>query len=1319
MMKRLKYLALASLVAFAACDEGDSGVAPEPAVGTVTVSVSADGEAVNGATVTLTGESTQSVTTSGGSATFSNVVEGTYAVTLSGYSSDYVFGSTSATVTINTDGQTATVSFTGNVVRTASISGQVTASGTGVSGVEITIDGPEGSESKDTDTSGNYAFTGLRSGSYTVEITGNPDPDVYTFNNTENNVELSVGEAEIVNFGGVETLPGSIVGTVTASGDPVEGATVSISGQESASKQTSAAGNYSFTNLSPGSYTVTLTNPDDEIYVCVDTEETVDLASDETEQVDFGCQLIPDPEIAIEEISQDANDVSGTLFATVNVRPRGAQIVNVDLMARNTATGTIYLVGRQNFVEAAPPEAVDEEDDAIDIEFQWTTDAIREIDGSHPTISWTNDLDIPFALIGADANRPYHPVFVNGLWELWARVVSDNTDPRSAFRDVTLDNQDALNLGVTADNTNWNDPTTGNPFPNTLIETTMGLRWLSGDIHITAYPIIYSEDYDPNDPLLQRASFRFNGFQFGGDTQFGGTELTAPNGPANTFRFSFCELGGGTAQDGSTCYASIAQLNTGFIGARMPVLLTKTEFGQFGPGFNPTAVPALNNIKSITLFANELQSGTGVLNDVLRIDNESPVESSLDASKLPHPANALANQVTGVANFSRTGIGLGNNLGWVNWNDVITSTYDPSDDDAPYNYPGPYTDPHGNMVAGGDDIDGIGIPAGNPNLAYICGPDFDGGNPVSDCNDGNEVLLSGPGPFTGADLPPETDSPGLTDQCPAGPVCSEDGTPFSDTELDYGITHQDWDLFGNVAMIDQIYLIGVDGKSPIFSDNVGLTALNPTDPAASTTGTKYNPYDDDHYTLDVAAATYGQPLWTLAGKTPGQLMGWTTDRDNGFSGIAGIVIENWETHCPTGIFVCGTGSNATTTRWGQKLQPVMPMGATAVLSFDFNGDVNAGLINDISGPDGIIGTIDDLIAWVATQDVPQTLDGYDDSKAHSFDRAGNATTFDGVTEGNDDHDAPNVGNVQMPTVVTFVLNDPYVFGGEAADQVDLKMTDFDFDFNSIHSLQGYSDPAVLAGTAPLADANANAYGENSLQLPLMNVPHTSFGSSSIMLSTALSASANFMGCLVRFDELGQAAAGSQSTGAADGDLGPVEPVFHIPRGPRWRTWDHSSAYGLVNTQFNSFVLTSVPDCTVGGTVTPASIGASLQPPLGDNDGVDFGWNFTLDASLRPVLTLKGQTATFVPNIGPGDITLFYEDSAGRARRLTTSASDWSLSVSDTGLGAFARAYEYTYVGGLPADLNDGSSPALGPMSNYFFVVNFGGYGLIWDETSNP
>lgn len=224
-MNRLKYLALAALVAFAACDEGDDngGVGPTPTIsGTITGTVTAEGAGVPGITVTLTGPSSQSATTgANGSFTFNNVEGGAYAVSISNIPADFVFSTTSQAVTITQDGQTASVSFSGQIVRTASISGQVTASGTAVEGVAVTISGAEGDQTKQTGASGNYSFTGLRSGSYTVSIT-NPNPDVYTFNVTEQDVTLNAGESEIVNFAGTREGGGG--------GGTGEAATVVIQG---------------------------------------------------------------------------------------------------------------------------------------------------------------------------------------------------------------------------------------------------------------------------------------------------------------------------------------------------------------------------------------------------------------------------------------------------------------------------------------------------------------------------------------------------------------------------------------------------------------------------------------------------------------------------------------------------------------------------------------------------------------------------------------------------------------------------------------------------------------------------------------------------------------------------------------------------------------------------------------------------------------------------------------------------------------------------------------------------------------------------------
>lgn len=1384
MMKRLKYFTLAALVAFAACDEGTPPATP--VVGSVTGTVTAEGSGVAGVTVTLAGTSSQSVTTgSDGSFSFSNVVEGTYSVSISGIPADYVFSSTTQTVTIDTDGQTATVSFTGSVVRTASISGQVTANGTGVEGVPVEISGPEGTESKQTGSAGNFSFTGLRSGDYTVTIT-NPDAERYNFPVTEQSVTLAVGESEIVNFGGTETLPGSISGMVTASGIGVEGATITIAGPETASKVTGVDGAYAFNNLDPGDYTVTLTNPDPDKYEFPVTEVMVTLESGEAEIVNFGGTLIAKPDVAIESITKngvaiDHDNLSGTVEVTVNVRLNGATLTEVQLVAVDDDTGLAYRVGRQTFAEGAPP-LEQQEDDAVDVVFQWQTDRTRNVLGEAPAaIPYTEDLfdlaNNPFEPIEADAMRPYHPLFLNGGWQLYARAMSEESEPQNAIVDVTTVNDDAVNLGVQSDNSDWVMPgTDGEYFPNFIIDDDTGLRWLSGDVWVKVYPIIYSAPFDPKDPLLARAVFSFRGFRNGTDIMVGGGENFPPN-EDGTFDFTFCEGGGlfdatvvATANDGeSACYADIRQFNTGFIGARDITLLTKTKFGQFGP--------TIANLKTINFFDADLQSGTGVLNDILRVDNESPVPGYL--TKLDHPAN----DYIGVSDFSRTGIGGTNNLGWVNWGDDLSDLFEGANCpspvlrmcDAPYDVVGgPFTGPDNKTLNTGDDLIGIGLLSGIPFEIFIRGPNNPSASASSIISNADFTWFSGDDvTFTGDMLPPETEGPGLTDGCvenggPGEPdaVCSEDGTPYSNTETDYGYAARHYDEFGNrVATANGedepgYLLLGVDGRAPIYSDATGTMVQAPADPTAA--GTKYNTYDDDFYDLDLDnAPTFGNSVWNSTttgvapfntGKAKGAYGGFTTDRGNGFSGVAGVVVHDWESRCATGSLACAPFDQMDT-RWGYTLQPVVPNGSAVVLPFRFDGQTDT----DPAGSDTFIDDGDParipvhvagvpFRAYVATQDVADSDDGYRLHFMETWDRAGNPREDHSASEGIADHKMPDVGNVQMPTVVQFNLDDPYDFLGENLDNADLKKSDFSFDFNSILSLQVYASPAAAshpnqAGPIPPNDVDAQPYEETSLQLPLENVAHAPFGSASIYRGGNLSINTEFLGCLVRADEYGLASVASANTlGDADAV---AEPHVHRPRGPRWRTWDHSSEYGLVNTQFNTFVPSSIPDC-----LTPAEIATNFVPALGqvgpgvdgvDNtaddgsgpDGIfgtqddDAGWIFNLTPGGAPRITFKGPTATFVPNIDPNeDILVYYLDTAGRAQLLANSS--FSLTVSDLGVGAYGRWFEYTLTNPIPSDLIDNANaPDNGTVGGWFFIVKGNGingnsgHGVIWDTTANP
>ena len=205
-MKRLTYLTLAALVGLWACDSGTSTPETPVVTGTISGTVTIEGTGASGVTVTLS-SGTTATTDASGTYTFSNVNAGAYTVTISGYASDATFDATAKAATITTAGQVATVNFAGSYIKTSSIVGVVTAGGTALSGVKVSM----GSSSTTTGTNGDYSFSGLRKGSYTVSISGY-DATQYTFSSTSTTVDLGVGESKVVSFSG------ALVTTATVSG---------------------------------------------------------------------------------------------------------------------------------------------------------------------------------------------------------------------------------------------------------------------------------------------------------------------------------------------------------------------------------------------------------------------------------------------------------------------------------------------------------------------------------------------------------------------------------------------------------------------------------------------------------------------------------------------------------------------------------------------------------------------------------------------------------------------------------------------------------------------------------------------------------------------------------------------------------------------------------------------------------------------------------------------------------------------------------------------------------------------------------------------
>jgi hypothetical protein len=193
-----------------ACDEGEEGTTqppPTPDPGSVTVNVSVEGTGLAGISIALSGASSQSgVTGQGGNFTFPSVPVGSYTVTISGFPADISFAETPKSVTV-TEGASAAAAFAGSFIRTASITGTVTADAGGIENVAVQLTGTE-EFTTTTNASGQYQFTGLRAGNYSVEISGFPVQVRFPF--TKKALQLGVGDAETVDFVGNRQLTASV-----------------------------------------------------------------------------------------------------------------------------------------------------------------------------------------------------------------------------------------------------------------------------------------------------------------------------------------------------------------------------------------------------------------------------------------------------------------------------------------------------------------------------------------------------------------------------------------------------------------------------------------------------------------------------------------------------------------------------------------------------------------------------------------------------------------------------------------------------------------------------------------------------------------------------------------------------------------------------------------------------------------------------------------------------------------------------------------------------------------------------------------------------
>ena len=306
-MNRLKLLAMATLMAltFTACDEGTPvPVEPDPPpdpVGMISGTVTIDGSGAAGLTATLSSGATQTTNTSG-AFTFADVVAGSYTVTISGHPEDVTFPAATQSATIASNGQTVQLNFPGQYIRSSSVVGNVVASDAMMSamdsdgqpdvlaGVTVTLTGDHAmAEPQQTDMStGGFAFTGLRAGTYTVEISGFPE-DV-AFDEVSMTVEVGVGDVGKANFEGAYIRTAAVEGRVIIEGEGLAGVTVTLvggPGNDSYTKMTGDNGEYAFADLRPGDYQVSISGYDPEDYEFASNSHDVSVDLDETETVSF------------------------------------------------------------------------------------------------------------------------------------------------------------------------------------------------------------------------------------------------------------------------------------------------------------------------------------------------------------------------------------------------------------------------------------------------------------------------------------------------------------------------------------------------------------------------------------------------------------------------------------------------------------------------------------------------------------------------------------------------------------------------------------------------------------------------------------------------------------------------------------------------------------------------------------------------------------------------------------------------------------------------------------------------------------------------
>ena len=233
------------------CGSGTTSTTSGYSVSGFSVSGGVSGTGLQGVLIKLVGAATSNATTdANGNYSFTGFANGNYTVVPS--LAGYTFRPASNVVTINGANVTGN-NFTETAYSAATSSLSGAASGAVAQNVMITLSGANAGSAL-TDSSGNYNFSGLAAGSYTVT----PSLAGYIFSPVSSAITTTNGGnvtgnnfTATANAAATSSLSGTVSGAVA------QNVTITLSGANTGSVVTDADGNYSFSGLAAGNYMVT------------------------------------------------------------------------------------------------------------------------------------------------------------------------------------------------------------------------------------------------------------------------------------------------------------------------------------------------------------------------------------------------------------------------------------------------------------------------------------------------------------------------------------------------------------------------------------------------------------------------------------------------------------------------------------------------------------------------------------------------------------------------------------------------------------------------------------------------------------------------------------------------------------------------------------------------------------------------------------------------------------------------------------------------------------------------------------------------------